>query len=244
MHWDFLLILIFIAVAAPWLGRRRIRRLLEGPSTTHKQRIALYVSTVIFQWMFTGIVLWRSEARHIPLARLGISVPSALLVTAASALLGGAVLVNQILSIQHIGKRPAELHGTLGQMALKVFPQDLSERVMFVPLIITAAVCEEFVFRGFIQRIFQDWSGGLVVVGIAGSSALFAAAHLYQGRRGVVSTFLAGCLFASVRAWTGSLLPGICAHFIADIVAGMLAPSRVRSALASSEDTVGVQGAS
>lgn len=241
MHWDFALILIFFAAAAPWMGRRRIRRLLGEPATTREQRLALYISTVAFQWAFTGVVLWRAEAHRIPLAKLGVSVPNPLLVTVVSILLGGAILANQIFSLQRLATHPAELHGTLGQMALKIFPQDRIERIMFLPLVVTAALCEEFVFRGFIQHVFEDWSGGSVLAGIAGSSILFAAAHLYQGRRGVASTFLAGCLFSAVRAWTGSLLPVICAHFIADLVAGMLAPARVRSAQAEAREALSVQ---
>jgi membrane protease YdiL (CAAX protease family) len=68
---------------------------------------------------------------------------------------------------------------------------------------------------------------------------MFAVAHLYQGPRGLITTFVVGLLFAAIRAWTGSLLAPLIAHFVADITAGLLAPSRLRSAfaIASSEES-------
>jgi membrane protease YdiL (CAAX protease family) len=67
-------------------------------------------------------------------------------------------------------------------------------------------------------------SGGSVVVAIIGSAALFSIAHIYQGRRGLIATFIVGAVFSGVRAWTGSLLPTMAAHFAADLAAGLLAP--------------------
>jgi membrane protease YdiL (CAAX protease family) len=96
----------------------------------------------------------------------------------------------------------------------------------------TVAVCEELIYRGFVQRVFQDWSRGSVIVAVIGSAVFFALAHLYQGRRGLISTLTIGLLFSTIRAWTGSLLPCVVAHFIADITVGLLAPGRVRAGLA------------
>jgi len=78
--------------------------------------------------------------------------------------------------------------------------------------------------------VFQDMAGGIVAAGIIGSAVLFGIAHLYQGKRGLLSTLIVGALFSGVRAWTGSLIPPLVAHFTADLTAGFLAPSRLRSA--------------
>jgi membrane protease YdiL (CAAX protease family) len=116
-------------------------------------------------------------------------------------------------------------------LARKVFPRDGIERLGFFALVSTVAICEEFIYRGFAQFVFQDWSHS-VLVGLFASSLLFSVAHLYQGRKGLVSTFAVGMLFASVRAWTGTLLPTIVGHFVADFTVGVLAPLRIRDALA------------
>jgi len=143
------------------------------------------------------------------------------------------ILLNQLLGLRRLAAQPEKIHGILPQLALKLFPQDSVERLAFFALVTTVALCEELIYRGFVQRVFQDWSRDSVIVAVIGSAAFFALAHLYQGRRGLISTLTIGLLFSTVRAWTGSLLPCVVAHFVADITVGMLAPGRVRAVLAT-----------
>ncbi len=233
MHWDFALILIFFGTAVPLLGWRRIRQLMRMPETTKRDRLTLYASTVAFQWFAVAVVLWRANAHQLSFAGLGLAVPRPTLTVIVSIVLASLVLANQLFSLRRLATHPAEARGVLPQLALKVFPQDSVERLAFFAVVVTVAVCEELIYRGFFQRVFENWSGGLVVAGILGSAAMFAVAHLYQGRRGLATTFVVGLIFAAIRAWTGSLLAPLIAHFIADITAGMLAPSRLRLALAT-----------
>jgi uncharacterized protein len=231
MHWDFAIILLFFAAAVPWLGRRRIRRLIEGPPTTTAERLTLYASTVAFQWIAVAVVLWRTRAHHVRPSALGVSVPRVELAVAISILLAALIFVNQIVSLRRLATHPKEAHGLLPQLALRIFPQSTVDRLAFLVVVGTVAFCEELIYRGFVQRVFEDWPGGLVFVGIIGSAVLFSVAHWYQGRRGMASTLVVGAIFSIVRAWTGSLLPSMFAHFVADLTAGLLAPSRVRQAL-------------
>jgi uncharacterized protein len=232
MHWDFALILIVLGVLVPWLGRRRVGRLMRVIETTKTDRLALYASTVTFQWFAAAVVLWRATRREIDLAQLGLAAPSVPLVATVSIVLSSLVLLSQIFSLRRVATYPQEVKAILPQLAIRIFPQDRLERLVFLAVVGTVAICEEFIYRGFAQRVLTDWSGGSLAAGILGSAALFAWAHLYQGRRGLLSTFLAGILFSGVRAWTGSLLPPIAAHFVADLVVGLMAPARFRAAIA------------
>lgn len=233
MHWDFALILLFFATAVPLLGRRRVRHLMGMPETTKRDRLTLYASTIVFQWFAVAVITWRVSAHGVALADLGLAIPRPILTTIATVALAGLVLANQLISLRRITTHPESVRGILPQLALKVFPQDSPERVAFFAVVLTVAVCEEVIFRGFAQRVFDLWSGGVVLAGIVGSAALFGLAHLYQGRRGLIATFVVGLLFSSVRWWTGSLVAPSVAHFIADITAGFLAPGRLRAAQAS-----------
>jgi CAAX protease family protein len=232
MHWDFALILLFFSTAVPLLGRRRILHLMRIPETTKRDRLTLYASTVAFQWFATAVILWRASAHQIALASLGLFVPRPGLTLVVTVLLAALVLANQLVSLRRLTTHPESAQGVLPQIALKIFPQDAPERLAFFAVVLTVAVCEEFIYRGFVQRSFEDWSGGMILAGIAGSAVMFAVAHLYQGPRGVITTLIVGALFSAIRAWTGSLLAPLVAHFIADITAGFLAPSRLRAALA------------
>lgn len=238
MHWDFALILLVLATAVPLLGRRRIRKLMEAPSTAKSDRLVLYASTIAFQWVAVAVIFWRTQAHHLSPASLGVAVPKPGLALITAILLSALILVNQMIALRRLRDHPESgSHGILPHLALKVFPQDTVERFGFAALVSTVSICEELIYRGFAQRVFQDWAGGLagaataVVVGVLGSAVMFSLAHLYQGGRGLISTFVVGLLFSVVRALTGSLFPASVAHFVADIAAGFLAPGHVRAAL-------------
>jgi membrane protease YdiL (CAAX protease family) len=232
MHWDFALILIFFAVAVPLLGLRRIRNLMRMPETTKRNRLALYASTVAFQWFAFAVILWRVKAHRISPSDLGLAMPRPGLTAIVTILLSVFVLAYQLASLRTISAHPELVRGMLPQIALKIFPQDSTERTAFFGVVITVAICEEWIYRGFAQQVFQDSASGMILAGVAGSAVMFALAHLYQGPRGVVTTLIVGVLFSVVRAWTGSLAAPLVAHFITDMVAGFLAPPRFRRALA------------
>jgi len=239
MPWDFALILLFFATAVPILGRRRVRQLMTMEKTTKNDRLTLYASTAIFQWLAAALIVWRTAARGISPSSLGLAIPKPALTLTVSTLLAALILANQLISLRRLALHPSETQGVLPQMAAKVFPQDNPERLAFFALVVTVSICEELIYRGFAQRVFQDLSGGFAAVGIIGSAVLFGIAHIYQGRRGLLSTLLVGALFSWVRAWTGSLAAPMVAHFAADLTAGFLAPSRLRSATAPLESALG-----
>lgn len=226
-HWDLALIVAFLATAVPLMGRRRIQQLMRIPQTNKAERLALYASTMAFQWLISAIILWRITADGISAAGLGLRIAHPLLTGAVALALSIVVLANQMHSLRHISATAVDESNILIQLALKVFPQDAAERLAFFAVVVTVAFCEEWIYRGFVQRMFGDWGSTAIV----GSAILFAGAHLYQGRRGLLSTFSVGLIFSAVRWWTGSLIPSMAAHFVADLAAGYFSPSLVRAAL-------------
>jgi len=50
-----------------------------------------------------------------------------------------------------------------------------------------------------------------------------------SGRRGVITTFIVGILFSTVRIWTGNIVPAIVGHIGVDLVAGLYAPRALRT---------------
>jgi membrane protease YdiL (CAAX protease family) len=229
LHWDFALILGVLAFVVPIMGRRRVCALLKLPDTTKLDRLSIYASTIAFQWLAAVLVFWRTIHHSIMPAQLGVTLGRGYLPETIMVVLCVLVLLNQIASIRRIKSDPSAFRSETVQLALKVFPRDGVERLAFLALVITVAICEEFIYRGFAQYVFQDWSHFLLV-GIFGSALLFSFAHLYQGKRGLVSTFAVGLLFSGVRSWSGSLAPTIAAHFVADLSIGLLAPRQIQEA--------------
>ena len=232
MHWDYAIILIFIGAVVPLVGRWRVACILRGPETSQADRLRLYASTIAFQWLLTAVIVWRTGAHGMSNRSLGLAADRPAFTAVVSAGLVALVLANQIISLRLVGKRPEEFHSKLAQMALRIFPQDNLERLVFVGVVATVAICEEFIYRGFAQGLFTDIFES-AVAGVLISAGMFSLAHLYQGRRGLIATCVVGLIFATARAVTGSLIPGIAAHFAADFVAGLLFPSRLRAAIAA-----------
>lgn len=232
MHWDYAAILLFLGAIAPTLGYFRVRRLLQVPSTTGMERLALYASTIAFQWVIVGVIVCRATARRVGPEQLGLIMKNGKLTASVAVVLSLLVLANQVVSVRKLAANPRQIKGMIVQMALKIFPQGTIERLAFVALVITVAICEELIYRGFVQGLFQS-VGGSVAAGIFGSALFFAAAHAYQGRRGLVSTFVVGLIFATTRWSTGNLIAPMCAHFTADLAAGLYAPGRLRTAIAA-----------
>lgn len=233
MPWDFIAIVVFLALAVPLLGRRRMRQLITMSSTTKRDRVGLYVSTMLSQSLAAAIVLWRCEAHRVSLGELGLAVPQARLAILVAAALTGLLVANQVASVRQLGLHPERGQALLTQLAARIFPRDGTERLLFFLLVGTVAFCEEVIYRGFVQSVFEDLLGAAAPA-IVASAILFGVAHLYQGRQGLIATGIMGLVFSIARTAAASLLPSIIAHFAADLTVGLLAPGRLR-ALASDE---------
>jgi len=224
MPWDFIAILVVLGVIVPWRGAVRARVLLKQPTIAPQERRMIYVFTMAFQWVTTVVVAWRAWARGLRLEGLGLAVPDPALVLAVAFVLCLVVGVAQLFGLRHMARLPPDRQGLLGEITRKLLPQSSGETLLFAGLAATAAICEEFLYRGFALRILADSVGGSEAFGALASSAFFAFAHLYQGRRGMVTTFAAGLVFAASRIGTASIVPGIAGHFVTDVLAGIAGP--------------------
>ena len=101
-----------------------------------------------------------------------------------------------------------------------MLPRTPLEIALWVVLSITAGICEETIFRGYLQRQFIGWTHS-TVVGVVVSGAIFGAAHIYGGGKRAVVIAVYGMLFGSLAAWRRSLKPGMMAHAWQDLVSGI-----------------------
>jgi membrane protease YdiL (CAAX protease family) len=103
----------------------------------------------------------------------------------------------------------------------RLSPHTRSELSWWVAVSLSAGFCEEFIFRGYLIWAFQPVLG---LWGAAGFSVVvFAAAHAYQGAKGILATGVVGSLLTLVVLISGSLWPAIALHALTDIGAGLVA---------------------
>jgi len=220
MPWDFLLIFFLLTVAVPWRGWARMQRLAALPSVTSPDRMALYLTSIATQWVITLVIAWRAFARGLSSAELGLKF------TPWAALLfigfGGAALFGTAhwFNLRRVGKSTNPAVEQIRSLGAKISPHTNRELALFVLLSLTAGICEEFIYRGFVcGTLFHAHAPVWAVLLV--SSVLFGLAHAYQGRGGVVGTLLLGTVFGLTRILYDSLVPVILWHATVDIVAGL-----------------------
>ena len=220
MPWDFWLIFIALGVLLPWRGRERMKKLLAMPHVSVMERLVLYASTIAFQWLAVAIVGWRVWARGYTAQQLGLVFQNRTTLVIAG-IVGAVVIATlQWLNLRRVSRIPVQSRGPLQAIAERILPQTAVEFPPYFALAVTAGLCEEFLYRGFAMAALAHagLSAWLVVLV---SSVLFGLAHSYQGRGGIVMTFVVGLVLGASRLAYNSLVPAVFWHSAVDVVAGV-----------------------
>ena len=169
-------------------------------AAVNPKRVVFYALTLVFEWLLFVLVVLGVRQRGAPvrivlgdrwhslrqvLRDIGIAAAFWIVSSGALFVLGWLLRV-----------------GALGRKMDFILPNGGVEITLWVALSVTAGICEETVFRGYLQRQFIALTKN-VPAGILLSAVAFGAAHAYQGLRMVI-------LIRSVRGnvWDSGLLEG------------------------------------
>ena len=101
-----------------------------------------------------------------------------------------------------------------------LLPATAWESALWIAVSLVAGVCEELVYRGYLQR--QLWSlTRSLPAALLLQAVVFGSGHIYQGWKPTLVTALYGLIFGLVAVWRRSIIPGAIAHAIVDILAGL-----------------------
>jgi CAAX protease family protein len=201
-----------------WLYPRLVRATASG---VPGKRVRGYLTNMLTAWGLTACVLalWANRDRPWTDLRLGIGNPLGLGIGFA---LTVAYMVFARAQRRSVLARPDAsdlLRRQLGRAAA-LMPQTPREFQLFLLVAITAGICEELLFRGFVMWYLAVWTGAIPAAVI--SSVLFGFAHIYIGIPHVIRSGLVGAVFATLVLATGSLWPAIVLHAAVDLFAGDL----------------------
>ena len=185
-------------------------------------RARAYLVGILGQWIPLGVVLALWASRGFPFTALGFGLGSPWGLGIGLAL-AGAVIVLFVLQHRALLARPEKLPLILRQMgsALPLIPHTPGELRGFKLLSITAGICEEALFRGYIWWYLAVWTGPWA--GALLSSVLFGAGHLYMDRKAALRAGIVGAVMAVIVLGCGSLWPAMILHAAIDINSGSLA---------------------
>jgi uncharacterized protein len=219
---DYVVLIVLVAAVlfeSLWYWPRCVRAIRAGVPGA---RGRLYRGEIIVLWAVTLCVLalWIAKARPWSALWLGSAVPWRLGIGFFVAAIIVALLLLQARKVQKALARPKAVASLRDQFSFAdpLVPRTSGERRGFWLLSITAGICEEILFRGFLMWLIAAWTDLALAVII--SSVLFGCVHIYLGKAHVPKTAIAGLLFALVVFASGSLWPAIVIHAAIDLNAG------------------------
>ena len=175
-------------------------------------RNKLYASTIVALWGLAIVTAFCAAEAGISPRLLGVNElpwPIFLLWFAFSMLAVGAL----ILAFKALGMAET-------RMIHHMIPQSPTEKALYVGVSATAGICEELVFRGFLLATLTVATGS-VPLAVVLSAGTFGIAHAHQDAAGAVRAALLAAVLTVPLLATGSLYPGIAAHAVVDLVAGL-----------------------
>ncbi len=184
-------------------------------------RVRAYLQAMLTQWVLAilAIVMWTRLGR--PAADLGFELVGGwrLAVGVAALILAVILFEVQRRRVTCSEEAQRELRKKIGD-AGALLPADVKELFLFSHLSVTAGICEEILYRGFLIWYLTQIVG--LVPAVILSSVLFGFAHLYQGKKGVAQTGIVGLVFALLYVVTGALWVPMLLHTLVDINSGVL----------------------
>jgi len=186
----------------------------------HPNRVRSYLLILLFEWLLFGLVMagvWRNgtsvrvvlgdrwHSAGQVLRDIGIAIGFWIVAAGLLALIGWLLRIHED-----------------GAAITAMLPHGGVELACWIALSVSAGICEETIFRGYLQPQFMALTKS-ASAGILLSAAIFGAAHAYQGFRMTILIALYGAMFGILAYWRGSVRPGMIAHAWQDSLNGILA---------------------
>jgi membrane protease YdiL (CAAX protease family) len=210
-HTGIVVLLIAAQALRGWMRADQLR------AQTDLNRPAMYLITMAVEWLLLGIVLagvwyggsslltvlgdrWRSGQQFLRDAGIGV-----------------LFLIASIMVTSIFGS-----HSRGGDQSTQfLLPHSTVERVLWILLSIAAGICEEAVYRGYLQKQFIALTKS-VAAGILVPAMLFGAAHSYQGMAKASAIAVLGAMGGLLAFWRRSVRPGMIAHVLQDVLGGFI----------------------
>ncbi len=207
---------VLLLLAALIASSTRLHMVARAGHANH--RVLGYAVVLTAEWLITAFIWFGYRLRGLSMRTLvgDMATGWRSILRDLGLAIAFLIVANIILGI--LGRL---IHATPGQSVRNFLPHTGPEIATYLLLALTAGICEEVIYRGYLQRQFTVWTRS-VAAGIIIQSIVFGVSHAYQGLGMVLTISVYGCLFGLLAYWRSSLRPGMIAHFIQDGVGGLL----------------------
>jgi membrane protease YdiL (CAAX protease family) len=212
LHTLVFLLILFGSASLMYVSAGRMRA-VEQPS-----RVLFYVTTIVWEWLLMAYILVGVRLHHTPL----LEVMGARWTRAKDVFRDiGIALAFWIVALIVLGLVAHLLHFQgMKQNVRFLAPEGRTEIVLWIAVSLTAGICEETIFRGYLQKQFIAWTGS-VPAGVLLSAVVFGVGHIYQGAKATVVIGVYGLMFGMLAQRRRSMRPGMMTHALHDTVSGL-----------------------
>ena len=99
-----------------------------------------------------------------------------------------------------------------------MLPQDSEEHLLWIVFVLSAAICEEIVYRGYLLKQVRAFTGSSTAAVVV-QAAIYGGAHLVLPVEMAVSVCLLGLLLGAISVWQKSLVPAMIVHAATGLMA-------------------------
>jgi len=217
---------LFLIVAWPayakWVEWPRFRRMVE--KDPRRALVHEYKMTLLHQWVLTAIAafIWLHAGRSWESIGMRPMVGWWLWGSVGIVLEVFALHAYQVWRLDRSAKARAAARDSKSIKSIEIIlPHNDRELRWFFLVSMTAGICEEFLFRGYLMcalaPLFTWWGAAALAL------IPFGLLHGYQGRSGIIKTTIVGAFMTLIVFATHSLIPAMVLHVVIDIGGGVVA---------------------
>jgi membrane protease YdiL (CAAX protease family) len=219
---DLVLLAVMIVCMAIEVGL--FAHLIRAPArgVLDQSRLPTYRYFVVYQWGLVAAIalVWIADKRPWSALLLGKPHPLGFAVCFVLALAYVIVATKQRRGLLNRPELSTALRAQVASVG-GITPHTPQERKLWTCVAITAGICEEVFFRGFLLAVVASYTG--LAGAVVATAILFGLYHAYYGSSGILKTGALGFIFALIVLWSGSLIPAMILHATIDTMSGDIA---------------------
>jgi len=212
-------VLFTILLILPLQAVKGIRALDRQVLINRQARFEFYRMAINGQWLMMLLVIAAAWGHGPLLEQLGIAVPNMSAEDLAISIVAALLILSQSPVVPAVRARLARSPAMARSIypLRNLLPRSTAEKERWIGVSITAGICEEIIFRGFLFLYFQDVLGLSLYAAVVLSSLIFGLSHYYQGLGNVIRVSIVGALLAVTYAISDSLAVAIALHIALDL---------------------------